>query len=192
MKIIRSISYSLCSLGLALALSGCTTETASLSPLPPVANGHYTLGTGDEVRVYVYGLDQFNNATFTVADDGMISMPMIDKVPARGKSFSELEGAIKQALLDRDILKAPIVNVQPAALRPFYILGEVNKPGEYNFRPGMSVLAAVSMAGGFTFRADQRSVSITRAIDGKPVVGRASTDDPIQPGDQIQVFERWF
>lgn len=192
MKLSRSVCRAALSAGLFLAIGGCASETSSLSALPPVANNQYLLGVGDEVRVYVYGLDQFNNVNFTVADDGMISMPMIDKISASGKSFSELEGAIKQALLDRQILKSPIVNVQPASLRPFYILGEVNKPGEYAFRPGMSVLAAVSMAGGFTYRADQKSVAITRTVDGASVVGRAGANDPIQPGDQIQVYERWF
>lgn len=171
----------------------CGNSAGSLPMLPPVPNNQYVLGAGDQVRVYVYGIEAFNNtAAFTVGDDGAVSLPMIDKVPARGKTYAALEDGIRQALIQHQILTAPIVNVQPVALRPFYILGEVAKPGEYTFRPGMSVLAAVSMAGGFTYRADQGHVGITRDIDGRPVVGRAEASDAIRPGDQIQVYERWF
>jgi polysaccharide export outer membrane protein len=179
-------------LGLALMTGGCAGRTASLPQMPPIADTQYELGTGDEVRIYVYGLDAFNNTTFTVADDGALSLPMIDKVQAQGKTFAGLEDGIRQKLLERQILKSPMVNVQPVALRPFYILGEVNKPGEYPYRPGISVRAAVAMAGGFTFRADQQHVAITRKIEGRKIQGRAGADVPIQPGDQIQVFERWF
>ncbi|WNO54200.1 polysaccharide biosynthesis/export family protein [Stakelama saccharophila] len=189
----RSIlRHALLGLAAALLTSGCASLTASLADLPPIENSQYRLGAGDEVRVYIYGLEAFNNTTFTVAGDGTLSLPMVDKVQAGGRTFSQLESGIKQALLERRILNAPIVNVQPSALRPFYILGEVNKPGEYTFRPGMSVQAAVSMAGGYTFRADQSAVAITRKVGGNSLTGRARVSDPIEPGDQIEVYERWF
>lgn len=192
MHVSRILVRSVIGLALAGLTSSCANRASSLPALPAVANNQYVLGAGDQIRIYVYGIDAFNNATFTVGDDGDISLPMIDKVPAQGKTFAALEEGIKQALVQHQILTAPIVNVQQIALRPFYILGEVAKPGEYTFRPGMSVLAAVSMAGGFTFRADQGHVGISRNIDGQTVVGRANATDPIRPGDQIQVYERWF
>ncbi|TPG42892.1 polysaccharide export protein [Sphingomonas koreensis] len=192
MQISRSLTRVTTGIALALMLNSCAGGTGSLPQMPPLATTQYQLGTGDEVRIYVYGLDAFNNTTFTVADDGALSLPMIDKVQAQGKTFAQLEGAIKQKLLDKQILKTPMVNVQPTALRPFYILGEVNKPGEYAYRPGMSVRAAVAMAGGYTFRADQQRVAITRTLDGQQMQGRADADAPVQPGDQIQVHERWF
>ena len=194
MHVSRFVARSAICLALTGLVCSCSTTSGSLPELPAVASNQYLLGPGDQVRVYVYGIDAFNNnnATFTVGDDGAISLPMIDKVPARGRTYAALEDGIKQALVQHQILTAPIVNVQPVALRPFYILGEVAKPGEYTFRPGMSVLAAVSMAGGFTYRADQGHVGITRDIGGRAVVGRAEARDPIRPGDQIQVYERWF
>jgi polysaccharide export outer membrane protein len=84
------------------------------------------------------------------------------------------------------------VNVQPVKLRPFFILGEVRSPGQYAYSPGMSVLSAVSSAGGFTFRADQRSIVVRRTQNGSTVKGRADDTTPILPGDTIKVLEKWF
>ena len=86
----------------------------------------------------------------------------------------------------------PTVSVQPVKLRPFYVLGEVKSPGEYQYRAGMSVLAAVSAAGGYTFRAQQGNVGVTRMVDGRQVEGRASEREMIQPGDTIRIYEKWF
>ena len=84
------------------------------------------------------------------------------------------------------------ISVQPVRLRPVYILGEVKTPGEYQYRAGMSVLAAISVAGGYTFRAQQDAVEITRTVNGRPVVGKATAADMIQPGDTVRVHEKWF
>jgi polysaccharide export outer membrane protein len=147
---------------------------------PPPAQG-YVLDTGDELRINIFGLDGYGAVTYVV-----------DKVPAAGMTSDQLAASLRQLLLDREILKQPSVDVQLATLRPFHILGEVNKPGEYEFRPGMSVLTAVSIAGGFTYRAKEKDVIISRKVGGRQVTGKAAATDLIQPGDQIQVTERWF
>src|SRR3546814_5503682 len=94
-----------------------------------------------------------------------------------------MEDQITKILLDQQILRSPSVNVQVTKYRPFYIMGEVAKPGEYPYRPGMTVLTAVSTAGGYTFRADQDSTTVTRQIEGRSITGRASESAPIQPGE---------
>src|SRR3546814_5539232 len=99
---------------------------------------------------------------------------------------------ITKILLDQQILRSPSVNVQVTKYRPFYSMGEVAKPGEYPYRPGMTVLTAVSTAGGYTFRADQDSTTVTRQIEGRSITGRASESAPIQPGDTIRIRESWF
>lgn len=174
-----------------LPLSACSSSLSSLAPLPLASSTEYFLDAGDEVRVFVYGMDALNN-NFTVSDSGYLSLPLVDRVEARGKTIADLEQAIKNELLAKQILVNPNVNVQPVKLRPFYILGEVNSPGEYSYRPGMTVLSAASVAGGFTFRADQRAVSITRTIGSRNVTGSADENTPIQPGDRIKVVEKWF
>lgn len=178
----------------AALLAGCAAGSADLPPQAAageVATPQYRLDAGDEVRITAYGLDALNN-NFTVSDAGDISLPLIENVQARGKTVGELQSDITRLLAERQILRDPSVNVQITKYRPFYILGEVKSPGEYPYRPGMSVLTAIAMAGGYTFRADQKNMTITRQIGGRNVVGRARDTTTVQPGDTIRVTERWF
>lgn len=164
---------------------------ASLKPIPEVAAGPYRLGSGDEVRVTIFGLDAASN-TYAIGDDGTISIPLLGLVTANGKSLPELETTIADALRKKDLVRQPSVSVQVTRYRPFFILGEVQKPGQYPYVPGMSVLTAVSIAGGFTFRANKRSATIVRAIDGKMVKGKATPESQVLPGDTINIPEGWF
>ncbi|AKH42836.1 polysaccharide export outer membrane protein [Altererythrobacter atlanticus] len=191
MRLPRGIMQVLGTVALGAMATGCT-STGQVDYLPPAQETGYTLDSGDELRVQVYGLEGFEGTSFIVDESGMLSLPLIDKVPARGKTTEQLEGDIRQALLDRQILKEPFVDVQSVTLRPFYILGEVNNPGEYAYRPGMTVTTAVTIAGGYTVRANQKDVVITRKVEGRAVTGRAEADATVRPGDQIQVVERWF
>lgn len=174
-------------------LTGCVGGSSGAEmPAPPAQSATlYRLDAGDEVRITAYGLDALTN-TYLVSDTGEISLPLIDNVTARGKTVGELQSDIAKVLYDRQILRSPSVNVQVTKYRPFYILGEVKSPGEYPYRPGMSVVTAVSMAGGYTFRADQKNMTITRNIEGRPVTGRAGETTQVQPGDTIRIKESWF
>lgn len=173
-------------------LAGCVASSSAEMPTPAAQSATlYRLDAGDEVRITAYGLDALTN-TYLVSDTGEISLPLIDNVTARGKTVGELQSDIAKVLYDRQILRSPSVNVQVTKYRPFYILGEVKSPGEYPYRPGMSVVTAVSMAGGYTFRADQKNMTITRNIEGRPVTGRAGETTQVQPGDTIRIKESWF
>jgi len=173
------------------ALPACS-SAGSLPDLPAPQSEAYILSSGDKLRINIYGLDPFKDVIYAVGEDGMLSLPLLDKVPAAGKTADGVASEIREALLAKQILNDPFVNVQPASLRPFYILGEVNKPGEYEYRPGISVMAAVTIAGGFTYRANSDSFIILRDVGGRKIRGRAAPTDPIRPGDQITVSERWF
>ncbi|MBB4640706.1 polysaccharide biosynthesis/export family protein [Rhizorhapis suberifaciens] len=179
----------------ALGLVTACASGGSAADLPASASSPqatlYRLDAGDEVRITAYGLDALNN-NYVVSDSGVISLPLIDNIQARGKTVGELQSDIAKVLFERQILRSPSVNVQVTKYRPFYILGEVKSPGEYPYRPGMSVLTAVSMAGGFTFRADQKNMTITRAIEGRGVTGRARENTTVLPGDTIRIKESWF
>lgn len=176
----------------ATLLAGCTASGSADMPAPGTQSATaYRLDAGDEVRITAYGLDALTN-NYLVSDAGDISLPLIDNIPARGKTVGELQSDIAKILFERQILRSPSVNVQVTKYRPFYILGEVKSPGEYPYRPGMSVVTAVSMAGGYTFRADQKSMTITRTIEGRGVTGRAGETTPVQPGDTIRIKESWF
>src|SRR3546814_10386083 len=87
----------------------------------------YRLGAGDEVGFSVFGLDALTN-TYVVGDAGTISLPLVDEIPARGKTTQELEALIANNLRQRDVIKDPSVSAQVLKYRPFFILGEVQRP----------------------------------------------------------------
>jgi polysaccharide export outer membrane protein len=82
--------------------------------------------------------------------------------------------------------------VDVVSYRPVFILGEVSKPGQYPYQPGMTVLTAVAVAGGFTYRAVTDYASILRTADGHAVEGRVPRNMLVQPGDVIDIYERHF
>ena len=103
-----------------------------------------------------------------------------------------LQAEIANGLERQNLILHPIVAVEVSTYRPFYILGEVNTPGQYPFRPDMTVLTAISIAGGFTYRAEQGYVGVTRDTGSNPVQYRAPLFALAQPGDVITVYERRF
>ena len=176
---------------LAGALLASCSPVSGFASLPPTTSSQYTLAAGDELRVTAYGLDGFSN-NYLVSDAGLVSLPLIGDVTAGGQTVGQVQQAITAQLTAMRIVKAPVVNVQVNHYRPFFIVGEVKKPGEYPFRPGTSVLNAVSMAGGYTFRANTSKVAIIRRQGNANVTAAARDEALIQPGDTIRVFESWF
>lgn len=166
-------------------MSGC--GGSDLPRIASAAPAEYRLGPGDHLRISVLGLDQMNNS-YIVGDTGAIALPLVDVVPVGGKSVREVEAAIAGRLLQRQLVLDPKVTAQVETYRPFFILGEVQKPGSYPYVPGMSVLTAASLAGGYTFRADTKRAEITR----QSRKGIASADAAVMPGDIVRVREGWF
>jgi polysaccharide export outer membrane protein len=82
--------------------------------------------------------------------------------------------------------------VEVIAYRPVFVLGEVNKPGQYPWQPGMTVVTAVAVAGGFTYRAVDNYASVVRTVGSAAVEGKATRQSFIQPGDVVTIFERRF
>lgn len=179
-------------LAAASLLSACSSPTGSLPAMSSTAPGPYRVAGGDKLHIVVQDLATANG-DYVVEDGGMISLPYIKQVAVEGKTYREIEQSIAAILLRQGIMSGdPVVNVAPAELRPFYVVGEVNKPGEFNYRQGMTVLSALSAAGGYTYRASTSNVAITRLVGGAEVTAKATEDTPILPGDRIRVFERWF
>lgn len=175
-----------------MAVGGCSNGLGGLDPVQAQSTiPEYRIDTADKLRVVVQEMKDLSN-DYVVDETGAIALPLIKQVSVRNKTLREAEGEIEKVLADRNILVNPKVSIQPLDLRPLYILGEVNRPGEYAFRQGMTVFAAVSAAGGYTYRAKTGKVAITRTINGKPVTGTGSDDTVIMPGDRIKVMERWF
>jgi polysaccharide biosynthesis/export protein len=151
---------------------------------------NYTLDTGDKLRIVVFGQDTLSN-TYTVDAAGMVTMPLIGPVPARGLTTQQLSGAIA-GRLKASFLRDPSVAVEVDTYRPFFVLGEVTYPGQYPFVPHMTVENAIAIAGGFTPRAYKGTVTITRKVQGVPARFKLPLKYPLRPGDTITVSERWF
>jgi len=178
-------------LGIVLSgLSGCASSASRQAYAKPQASEPYTLDSGDKLRVTVFGQPDLSGE-FAVDGSGMIAIPLIPPVKAGGLTTTELQASIAEAL-SRTLLRDPNVSVEVTEFRPFYILGEVTKAGQYPFVNGMTVQSAVAIAGGFTYRASQDEVHITRRVDGRLVELDLPTNAPVRPGDTILVGERYF
>ena len=150
----------------------------------------YTLGSGDQVRVTVFGHRDLSG-DFLVDGTGLIALPLIGQIPVGGKTARQIESAIV-GKLKPDYLKNPRVSVEVLNYRPFYILGEVKKPGSYPYVSGMKVINAIALAGGYTYRAKENELLVTRAKDSSRKKLPATHETVIWPGDIIQVPERYF
>lgn len=150
----------------------------------------YQLGSGDRIRVTVFGHADLSGE-FAVDGGGFVALPLVGNVKAGGLALQAFEQNIIKALKP-DYLKNPRVSADVLNYRPFYIIGEVNKPGSYPFVNGMSVVNAVALAGGYTYRARENRLLIIRATDKKRAKQAADHDTAVLPGDVIEVPERFF
>jgi polysaccharide export outer membrane protein len=153
-------------------------------------DGPYLLDTGDRLRIFVYGQPNLSRL-YTIDHGGAISLPLIGRVPARGLTTYALEGRIK-ARLGAKYVKDPEVTVDVSQNRPFYILGEVRTAGQYPYVSGMTVRTAVAIAGGYTERANQRKIQISRRINGLVEKLDVPDDYIVKPGDTVLVYERFL
>ncbi|MCV6575573.1 MAG: polysaccharide export protein [Cohaesibacter sp.] len=177
-------------MALAIGLGACSSYKPAGDALHKSLIGPYQLDSGDRVRLIVYDQENLNN-DYTVDQSGYISVPLIGNVVARGRHTAELSAEIATRL-QNGFVRDPDVSVEIAQYRPFFIMGEVANAGQYAYVTGMTVQTAVAISGGFTPRAKQRHVDITRQINGKIITGRVSLTDPVRPGDTIYVRERLF
>jgi protein involved in polysaccharide export with SLBB domain len=180
-------------LALGLQLAGCYTDYGPVlaDPVPPIpASAATRLQAGDKVKVTVYGEENLTGI-YDINPAGYIEMPLAGATRAAGRTPPELARAIENRYSPR-YLQDPKVTVEIVTLRPFYIFGEVEHPGQYPYAAGLNVISAASTAGGFTYRASKSAVLIQHA--GEPVWQEYSLAQPItvMPGDIIRVPERYF
>lgn len=149
----------------------------------------YTMDSGDRLRVVVFRHEDLSGE-FEVDGTGTFSMPLIGNVDAVGLTARQLEDRIAERLRD-GYLVDPQVSIEVLNYRPFFILGEVNQAGQFPFAAGMTVLNAVALAGGFTFRAKEDAITLQRGGSNAPEVV-VTPDTPVLPGDIVRVPERFF
>jgi polysaccharide export outer membrane protein len=150
----------------------------------------YTLDSGDRVRVVVFGQDGLSNS-YVVDTSGVITMPLIRTVRARGLTTGQLARAIADRLR-KGFVREPHVAIEVETYRPFFILGEVTVPGQYAYVPHLTVENAVAVAGGFTPRAYRREITIDRPVQGGVFRQAVPPHTRVRAGDTIIVKERWF
>ena len=176
---------------LAALLAGCTTTPRGVdSRFAEALTAAYTLDSGDQLRVIVFGQANLTN-NYTVDDSGLISMPLIGPVHARGRTVHEVEGHVRSQLASR-YLRDPKVTIEVETYRPFFVLGEVNNAGQFPYVRGMTGRTAAAVAGGFSPRARQNTMLVTRMIDGTLMTSEVPINHPVLPGDTVTIEERWF
>jgi polysaccharide export outer membrane protein len=182
-------------LALSVGLAGCG---GGRYPLVSAAEANndlgegYHLGPGDKLRINVFD-EPTLTGEYQVAVDGTVSLPLIEALPAAGMSPDQLARSIETKLAAGGYVLSPKVAAEVLDYRPFYILGEVNKPGEYAYTGQISLLQAIAKAGGFTPRANKGKVVIRRK--DWPTARTARVGDGatlIGPGDTILVREALF
>ena len=152
--------------------------------------GDYELGSGDKIRLSVFGEEELSGE-FVVSGAGLLSIPLAGDIPAKGRTITDIQRAVEESLRARYILN-PQVSAEVLTYRPFYVLGEVNKPGTYPYAAGLTVLNAVATAGGFTYRGDDRRVYIRRDGSLREETFVLSSSLEVAPGDTIRIAERLF
>lgn len=175
---------------IAPAVSGCSGYRPAPKAFHEATIQPYRLDSGDRLRITVFEQTGLTNS-YSVDQAGYIAFPLIGAVPARGHTIQELERAIA-AKLRQGYLRDPDVSIEVDRYRSIYIMGEVGQAGQYSYVAGMTIQNAIAVAGGFSPRANQANVDVTRKINGKILTGRVLISDPVLAGDTIYVRERLF
>jgi len=186
---------------LAISLAACASTTqqpqlpqqvkqTNTGDLPVFSGADYELGAQDEIRITVFGEPELSGE-FIVATNGKVSMPLIGEVQAAGLSVTQFQNQTQDLLRDGYLID-PKVSAEVLNYRPFFILGEVNAPGQYPYANGLTVVNAIATAGGYTYRGNSRDVMIKRPDAPGEVRVKLSPDLAVRPGDTIRVLERLF
>ena len=176
----RGLRTGVIGLALMFGLSGFAREMVS----------DYRLASADKVRIDVFG-EEALGGEFVVNAEGKVALPLIDEIQAAGLTVAQLQEAVTQAL-SQGYLNQPRVTAQVLTYRPIYILGEVNRPGEYPYVPDLTALNAVATAQGFTYRANTRRIFVRRAGSQTEEPQPMTADTRVSPGDTLRIGERYF
>jgi polysaccharide export outer membrane protein len=169
-----------------LAIGEAAGQTAGSTSL-----SSYRLGVGDVITVQVLGEEDLKREKIRLSDAATISYPILGEIRLAGKTVSELERLIRDGLKGRYLVN-PQVTVTINEYRNFFINGQVERPGGYQFMPGLNVRKAVSIAGGFRERASKDKIFVIREDDRTQSAKRVDLNAEVNPGDIITVEESFF
>ncbi|MDI1430480.1 polysaccharide biosynthesis/export family protein [Polyangium sorediatum] len=188
----------LATLALGAAFVACGGRPRPADLPAPVSNE--TVGAGDVFEMRIVREDNLPTA-FTVAPDGTVDLPYIKRLKVGGLEPQQIAEAVRKRLIEGEILTDPIVSVSVKEYnsKRVEVLGEVQRAGSLRFEPGMTLLRAISLAGGFNQMAARDRVTIRRQIGEKTRVVTVSVEDiidntipnvPLQAGDSINIPQR--
>lgn len=157
-----------------------------------MADNEYKLAPGDKIHVIIFG-EETLTGDYVITSGGNLSFPLVGNLKATDKTVEGLQAALAKALGD-GFLNNPRVSMQVVSFRPFYILGEVSRPGEYPVSTGLTLQQAVASAGGFTYRANTKRAFLKRATEANERLMNLRDSSPIiiRAGDTIRIAERHF
>lgn len=184
----RSLLSGILAITAASALPGCTT-VAEGEPPADISTQDYRLGPGDQLRITVFNEPDLTGQ-YLVSDQGSIAYPLVGSVEAVGLTLAEFTAQLQTALLT--YVRQPNVSVEVSNYRPFFILGEVQRPGTYPYSAHLTVPNAVATAGGFTYRANRSRVYIKHANETEERAYNLTNSTPVMPGDTVRIGERIF
>lgn len=161
-------------------------------PLLPASQARqvYRIGTGDKLKVTIYNNEKLSG-DYHVGGDGKIALPMLGRVAVGSLTLDEVTALLIGRLADGYFLN-PNVTVDMAEYRPVYILGEVQKPGQYPYAEGMTVYRLVAQAGGYSYRANRKKMDVRPDNTPNGQSRQISDDSFVQPGDTVIVRQRYF
>lgn len=193
MMLQRSFGVAGLFLSFIIALSGVGASTSAVAQgkqASEATSQSYTLAPTDRIRLKVYGEADISGE-YEIDSSGYTSIPLAGRIRAGGLTTGQLERSVTAALA-KGIVRDPRVNIEIALYRPYYILGEVKKSGEYPYRIGMTILDAVASAGGFSYRANENKVFLRRSGGTTEEVYPLDAPVRVFPGDNIRIPERYF
>lgn len=165
-------------------------QTHHAAETPAADAADYVLGHGDRIRITVFGHEDLTGE-FLLSETDTVSLPLVGVLDFNGATLGEARQIVVDALKP-DYLIDPRVSVEVLEYRPFYIIGEVNNPGAYPYVNGMTVIEAVALGGGYTYRARRNRVLVIRAVDETRAEREIDANEKVLPGDVVRVPERLF
>jgi len=186
---IRTIVVAVCATG--FAGYAFAQDQSPNQPLNQALSDSYELQAGDRIYIQVFDEPDLTMQA-TVGQSGAINYSYLGSVEVAGKSPEQLTDDITAKLRD-GYLKNPSVNITVEQYRSFFVDGEVRRPGSYGYEPGLTLAKAITLAGGMTDRASERKIFLTREGEGdEKSRTRINMSQPIEPGDVIEIGERFF
>lgn len=149
-------------------------------------NTSYRLGTGDLIEMKVYGEDDMT-VRVRLDESGKVNYPFLGQLQVVGKTPAQVEQMLIEGLKGPYLVN-PIVSVAIEEYRPFFVNGEVSRPGAIPYQPGVTLRKAIAMAGGFTERAQRREAEVIRRGDTVTL----QMDDHVEPGDIVTIGQSFF